>query len=148
MFDAMMLAGQRRQSDRVMARFEKNNGLGRAPKDTIAVMTHTTSDWHHVPVSGSGPDEMARETRTGKEDDGAGVSLADSGMGEPGMRMLFGVDDDTFAQRVADGAGQQYHGKMARDAVCAEIRAQEDCSERLSSTEILERLERLRSTVV
>jgi hypothetical protein len=73
-FDAMMLAGQRLQSARVMARFEKNNKLGRAPKDTIAVMTHTTSDWHHVPVSGSGPDEMARETRTGKEDDGAGVS--------------------------------------------------------------------------
>ena len=79
------------------------------------------------------------------------------------MRVLFGVDDDTFAQRVADGAGQQYRGKTARDAVGAEIRVQDECSaeirlraqedclgfrERMSSTEITERLEQLRSTVV
>jgi len=117
-FDAMMLAGQRQQSDRARARFEKNNELGRAAKDTIAVMTHTTSDWHHVPVSGSGPDEMARETRTGKEDDGAGKSLASR---NDEHLLLDHASYQTKAQRVADGAGQKYRGRTMTEAVDAEL---------------------------
>jgi hypothetical protein len=96
----------------------KNKGLGRAAKDTIAVMTHTTSDWHHVPVSGSGPDEMARETRTGKEDDGAGKSLASR---NDKAILLDHASYETKAQRVADGAGQKYRGRTMTEAVDAEL---------------------------